>query len=283
MDLSDKQDLRWFSDIVRDIHAAAPTHEPLLVGAMARDLLLHYGHDVPIARATSDIDLAFAVAHWDEFTNLRAALIASGSFASAGSSELRLRHRDGRPIDLIPFGGVENAAGLLEWPDGQAEVGIMGYGEALATSVEVLLPKSQRVAVASLPMQIVLKLIAWSERHTRVPGKDASDLFLILGNYLNKDNSERLYDEAPRLLDADDFDYDTAGAWLAGHDAARSIDSTSPEPAALRERVLEILSGEIDLESRLELVGETGAPAAAALRLLRGFHDGFQAGRGPGK
>ena len=36
------------------------THEPLLVGAMARDLLLHYGRDVTIARATTDIDLAFA-------------------------------------------------------------------------------------------------------------------------------------------------------------------------------------------------------------------------------
>ena len=159
----------------------------------------------------------------------------------------------------------------------------MGYGEALATSVELLLPESQRVAVASLPMQIILKLFAWSERHARVPGKDASDLFLILGNYLNKDNSERLYDEAPQLLDSDDFDYDTAGAWLAGYDAARSVDSTSPESATLRERVLEILSGEVDLESRLELVGDAGAPAAAALRLLRGFHDGFHAGRGPSK
>jgi predicted nucleotidyltransferase len=283
MDLSDKQDLRWFSEIIRDLRAAAPAHEPLLVGAMARDLLLYYGYDVPIARATTDIDLAFAVAHWDEFTNLRAALIASGAFASAASTGLRLRHRDGRPIDLIPFAGVENAAGLLEWPDGQAEIGIMGYGEALATSVELLLPESQRVAVASLPMLIILKLFAWSERHTRVPGKDASDLFLILGNYLNKDNSGRLYDEAPHLLDSDDFDYATAGAWLAGYDAARSIDSTSPESTTLRDHVLEILSGEVDPGSRLELVGEAGAPAAAALRLLRGFHNGFCAGSSSSK
>ncbi len=34
MDLSDKRDLRWFSEIIRDLRAAAPTHEPLLVGAM---------------------------------------------------------------------------------------------------------------------------------------------------------------------------------------------------------------------------------------------------------
>lgn len=277
MDLSNKRDLRWISEVVRDLHAAAPSHAPLLVGAVARDVLLYYGHGVPIARATTDIDLAFAVAHWGEFTTLRAALIASGTFISAGSSELRLRHRDGPPIDLIPFGGVENSSGLLQWPDGQAEVGIMGYGEALATSIEVLLPENQRIAVVSLPMLIILKLLAWSERHTRMPGKDASDIFLILRNYLNKDNSERLYVDAPQLLDADDFDYEAAGAWLAGHDAAQSIFSTRPAPAVLHERVLEILSGEVDFESPLELVGETGAQAAVAIRLLRGFHDGFYA------
>lgn len=47
----------------------------------------------------------------------------------------------------------------------------MGYGEALAISVELVLPECQRVAVDSLPMQIILKLVAWSERHTRVPEK----------------------------------------------------------------------------------------------------------------
>lgn len=72
MDLSDRKELVWLSELVRDVFAAFPTFRPLLVGAMARDLLLHYAHSVPIARATEDVDFAFAVAvaDWDEFESL---------------------------------------------------------------------------------------------------------------------------------------------------------------------------------------------------------------------
>lgn len=56
MDLSDKEDLRWLSELIRDIRSAAPSHDPLMVGAMARDVLLYYGRGVPIRRATTDVD-----------------------------------------------------------------------------------------------------------------------------------------------------------------------------------------------------------------------------------
>lgn len=58
MDLSDKGGLLWLSDLIRDIRSAAPNHDPLLVGAMARDLVLHHGYGVPIKRATTDVDIA---------------------------------------------------------------------------------------------------------------------------------------------------------------------------------------------------------------------------------
>ena len=70
MDLAGRKELVWLAELVRDVRAAAPTFRPLLVGAMARDLLLHYAHSVPIARATEDVDLAFSVADWDEFEAL---------------------------------------------------------------------------------------------------------------------------------------------------------------------------------------------------------------------
>lgn len=66
MDLSDKGELRWLSLLVGDLRAAAPRHDPLIAGAMARDLLLHYGAGVAIRRATTDVDLAFAVETSDD-------------------------------------------------------------------------------------------------------------------------------------------------------------------------------------------------------------------------
>ncbi len=71
MDLSDRIELRWLSAILSDARSAAPDVDFLVVGAMARDLMLHFGQGVPIARATTDIDFGIAVAGWEEFQQLR--------------------------------------------------------------------------------------------------------------------------------------------------------------------------------------------------------------------
>ena len=279
MDLSAKSDLLWLSELVRDLRQAAPAHEPLMVGAMARDLLLHYGSGVRVARATTDVDLGFAVADWDEFDVLRKALIDSRSFTPSPSVNHKLFNRR-VAVDLIPFGGVEDAAGRIIWPADESLMSVLGYREARATAVELLLPRGQRIPTVSLPMLAILKVIAWSERHTTHPRKDASDLLLVLRNYLSdKAAADRLYSEAAQLLESEDFDYEVAGAWLAGRDSAEAITATSAEPERLLNAVREVLVAEVNPDGPLHLVGESGSDAQAALRLLQGFLDGLSAGR----
>ena len=278
MDLSDKNDLLWLSELVRDLRQAAPAHEPLMVGAMARDLLLHYGYGVRITRATTDVDLAFAVADWDEFNVLRKVLIDSQSFTPSPSVKYKLFHRERIAIDLIPFGGVEDSAGRIMWPADESLMCVLGYREAHATGVELLLPRGQRIPTVSLPMLATLKVIAWAERHTTQPRKDANDLLLVLRNYLSKANAERLYNEAPDLLESEVFDYEVAGAWLAGRDAAEAIMTTSAEPERLLNAVRDVLVSEANPDGPLHLVGEGGSDAQMALRLLQGFLNGLSAG-----
>ena len=278
MDLSDRKELVWLSKLVRDVCAAVPAFRPLLVGAMARDLLLHYAHAVPIVRATEDVDLAFAVADWGEFEALRTALIDSHAFAPTGP-EHRLLYADHLPVDLIPFGGVEARDGSFTWPRDETEMGVLGYREAHETAVELVLPASQRISTVSLPMLAVLKLLAWSERHSAAPRKDATDLFLVLRNYLTEENSARLYQQAAHLLEADDFDYEAAGGWLAGHDAASQIIACSPAPARLFDKCEQVLSSETDPDGGLDLVAESHVDVTAGLHLLQMFFNGFRAGR----
>lgn len=267
--------LSW---LARDLRRAAPLATPLLVGAMARDLLLHYGHGVPIDRKTGDFDFAFAVADWDEFDVLRAALLDSDPFVPTRSRH-RLRYRDCVPVDLIPFGGIEGSDRAITWPTEETAMGVLGYREALATAIELTLPELQTILTPPLPILAVLKLLAWSERHVAEPRKDASDLFLILKSYLNRENTNRLYAEAAHLLEADDFDYEAAGGWLAGHDAASRIFAGSSEPARLLGACEAVLAEQASPTGRLELVSETGTDVTAGLRLLRGFLDGLRAGR----
>jgi predicted nucleotidyltransferase len=154
-------------------------------------------------------------------------------------------------------------------------MGVLGYREARATATQVLLPDKMPVATVCLPMLAILKLMAWSERHTYTPRKDASDLFLVLGNYLNDENTARLYEVGTHLLEREDFDYEVAGAWLAGYDAVQCVTNHSELPRRVLDAVENVLLTEADANGNLRLVGEVGARAPTALKLLGGFRDGI--------
>jgi predicted nucleotidyltransferase len=278
LDLAAKRELIFLAELVADLRAAAPAWKPLLVGAMARDLLLYYTHNIPVIRATEDIDLGFAVADWDDFAALRAALLASAHFEAHGSLVHRFSHRRGRQIDLIPFGGLERPDGSIAWPpQGDEVMTVVGYREAMASAIDIMLPEGHRALVVSLPMLAILKVIAWSERHATAPRKDATDLVLILKSYLDAGNQQRLYDEAVHLLDDSNFDYQRAGAWLAGRDAAAALRKDADEQTHLQRMISTILTKEVDPDGPLRLIGEMAGRDAENIRLLlaaflRGFN-----------
>ena len=154
---------------------------------------------------------------------------------------------------------------------------VVGYREALASAMDVKLPENQRVLVVSLPMLAVLKLVAWSERHTAAPRKDAADLLLILKNYLDAGNQQRLYEEAPHLLEDSNFDYERAGAWLVGQDAANAIKTEGAIQTGTHKKISTTLGKEIDPDGPLALIGEMGGPDAENIRLLLvAFLSGFR-------
>jgi predicted nucleotidyltransferase len=126
-------------------------------------------------------------------------------------------------------------------------------------------------------MLATLKLIAWVDRHALQPRKDATDLLLMLRNYLSEANTNRLYEEAAQLLEADDFDYEVAGAWLIGHDAAATIGKTSSEASRLFDALYAVLDPETDADGQLRLISECGLDPEFALRLLRSFSNGLRA------
>jgi predicted nucleotidyltransferase len=277
LDLAAKSDLTFLAELVADLRAAAPAWQPLLVGAMARDLLLHHAHNIPVSRATEDIDLGFAVADWEGFAALRAALLASTHFEAHSSMIHKFLHRRRHQVDLVPFGGLELPGGSIAWPPrGDEVMTVAGFREALPSATDVMLPEGQRILVVSLPMLAVLKVIAWSERHATAPRKDAADLLLILKNYLDAGNHQRLYDEAAHLLDDSNFDYERAGAWLAGHDAATAMRKVAAEQTRVHQMISTLLTKEVDPDGPLRLIGEVGGRDAENMRLLlAAFLKGF--------
>jgi predicted nucleotidyltransferase len=196
LDLSARADLQWLADLIGDAQRSATRAEWVIVGALARDLHLSYAHGIRIHRATADTDLAVTVAEWSDFASVRSLLIDGGAFKPDARMSHRLVHRSGRVIDIVPFGGIENSAGIIAWPpSGDVQMSVLGYREVLLSSVALILPQRRQVRMVSLVGLIVLKILAWSDRHRSQPGKDAYDLRILLTYYLDAGNARRLYEE----------------------------------------------------------------------------------------
>jgi predicted nucleotidyltransferase len=195
----------------------------LLVGATARDMLMTHVFGLDARRATRDVDFAIALENWDQFHTLKTALVASGTFIPASDKVHLLLYKPAEygnafPLDLIPFGGVEQEAHRIAWPpDMNVVMSVTGYGEALASALDVDTGNGLIIRVVSIPALAALKLLAWDERGHQ-DNKDAQDLLFLLQHYHEAGNGDRMYEEAYGLLEAAGFDVRLAGAALLGHD-----------------------------------------------------------------
>ena len=194
-----------------------------IIGATARDLILHHGFGIEARRATKDIDLAVYVASWDEFQALKNNLIETGQFSETKMTQ-RLMYQESIPVDIVPFGSIKEADGSIGWPpDHDIRMNILGFDDAYSDAMSVRLKEEPEldVLVASPTSLAALKLLSWKERAPE-NSKDAIDLIFIIQNYLDIGNHERLQDEHSDLVD-ENFDYVRAGARLLGRDIARVL------------------------------------------------------------
>jgi predicted nucleotidyltransferase len=195
----------------------------IVVGATARDLLLHHVFGIPAIRATRDVDFAIAVENWEKFQGLRDALLATNHFAPS-----KVKHRlffktptgtTDIPIDLIPFGGVAEDDTIAWPPEKDTVLTVAGFEDALVASVQVKVNVTLTLPVVSLAALAILKLFAWQDRKTT--DKDALDLYRVISTYADAGNTDRLYDSKDSPLEQLGYDLELAGAALAGDDGRR--------------------------------------------------------------
>ena len=210
-------------------------------GAMARDILLLHVHGIEPETATVDVDFGIAVENWQQFEDIKARIIGTGRFEAVKNMSQRLFFKSGtsgyrHPLDIIPFGNVENPPNSITWPpDGDVTMNVIGYVEALENIVAVQIEKDLSVPVISLPGLAILKLFAWTDRGS-YNSKDALDFATLLLRYHEAGNQDRLYGEELAILAVAEYDLQNAGTQLLGKDV-RGI--TKPETLA---RILAILN-----------------------------------------
>ena len=245
-DFSQRRELALHARLIADVQAVAMelTIPTMLTGAFARDLHVLYAHGIDPSRQTEDIDIALPIAEWDAFIALKQQLIQTGLFREVPGIQQRLRHQSDLPVDLVPFGGVETAARQINWPPGgEFRMNVFGFREAHSASQSVRLPGPMDARMVSLPALVLLKIVAWQERHYDQPMKDAADLALIAKNYLAMGNEARLWEEFLDWTEKDSFDTERAGARMLGVDIAALLDEAG------KERIAVIIAGQTATDS----------------------------------
>jgi predicted nucleotidyltransferase len=256
LDLSGKIDpltIELFEDITNV--AESMGIQFFVVGATARDMILEYGYEIRTQRATMDIDLGVQVVNWDQFENLKQGLIDTTYFKLVPERQQSLIYKDDLRIDIIPFGKIAEPEHRFNWPaeDG-IEMNTLGFVESYEDALFVRLRERPVLDIrfASLAGLALMKIIAWNDNPAR--GRDAKDLILIIHNYLDAGNQERLFEKEidiiDRLRERGDVDYLKAGARLLGRDI-RAI--ATPES---KRKILEILEQETGDKDRYKLVEE---------------------------
>lgn len=215
--------------IIRQVVRAAESQRLRLfiIGAQARDLMLQHGYDLPVHRATNDIDFGIIVETWDEFTKLQNDLMLDKKFQPHRAMRQRLVHESGLLIDLVPFGNLEEVSGQISWPpDFSIVMSTVGFREAYDNSIEFRLAADLVVKVASLAGLALMKIVAWDERRFE---RDAEDLALIMRHYLDAGNQDRIYSEHGDCFDLlnEEFDYEKASARILGRDIGRLLNDIS--------------------------------------------------------
>ncbi len=137
LDITNKVDANTLAVLLSVADAAQHLGIPFFViGATARDLVLHHHYGARISRATHGLDFAIQVPDWPAFEALKTNLLDSG-FAETNTSP-RLNTVKGGWIDLVPIGPISSDGKAVAWPPKSDFVmSILGFSEAYDHALQV--------------------------------------------------------------------------------------------------------------------------------------------------
>lgn len=199
----------------------------MLIGARARDIHQLRYRGTPPVRTTDDVDLALAVSNWEPLAALRVTFPApTGAWQKLQVGSL--------PVDVVPFGALENPPGEVSAGDGFL-MNVAGFREAFELHELCTLSNGTTIKIPSVAGFAALKLYAWLDRHPEGKYKDAKDLALVLAWY--EEDVETLYDEFDSIYDEDIIgEPDRMAARVLGSHVAALLGPNGAETLAERFR-----------------------------------------------
>lgn len=274
LDLTDKVDLASTATL-RSVHEVASSlNLPyVIVGATARDLIMHHGYGAPIRSATEDIDFGIQVSSWHDFNAMGEKLLQIGF--NQGRQPHRFISPTDIPIDIVPFGAIESDNANIRWPPDNAIIMSMrGFQEAIENAQQVIIQKNPDVICLVVTPEgfMMLKLISWADRSREKRDKDANDIQYLLTNYSELEYVKTEIYAENNKAELEHYNYDqtyTACSLLGKNCREITYNATAKEILKLHN---------IDNEKNLERIVQEMSHGLANknLNCLEAFMTGFQ-------
>ena len=137
------------------------------VGALARNVW-YTAHDMH-PRGTKDVDFALYLPSREVYNRLRTRLISDHAYRPAPHNAFCLNSPYGIPVDLLPFGEIEQDGKVIVDGQGLVEVRLDGFMETYLNALEDIRIEGDTLKVCSIPAVVLLKLIAFDDRPERRP------------------------------------------------------------------------------------------------------------------
>jgi len=214
------------------------------VGALARNVW-YVSNNEP-SRGTKDVDFAVYVPNERIYSQLKNILIKEFSYTKVSTNAFCLISPSGIPLDLLPFGKIEEEGKVMIEGTGLVSINLDGFSETYANGLVIAEIENDSVKVCSVPSVVLLKLIAFDDRPENRPN-DPSDIDSIM-QYYPEIEAEMIWGEYNFLyVDNEELSHEEVGIKVLGYELSKIIFKNKQ----LTERVLNILDNAIELKSGL--------------------------------
>jgi predicted nucleotidyltransferase len=150
-----------------------------IVGAIARNIWLASHGENPTG--TKDIDFGVYVPNVEKYNLLKEALINNYNYVESRENDFCLFTPDGKQIDLLPFGEIEQDGQVMIKGKGYTQIKPDGFEETYNLGLQEVKIGEEKYSACSIPAIVILKMIAYDDRPERriKDVKDISDIFII--------------------------------------------------------------------------------------------------------
>lgn len=241
-----------------------------IVGAIARNIWYVANRETP--KGTKDIDFGIYVPSEIEYNHLRKRLQDKFKYIASSENAFCLITPDGKQIDLLPFGGIEEADQVMIEGKGLRKISLEGFKEVYQLGAIETRIGEEKYKACSIPGIMILKLIAYDDRpESRI--KDIHDINSICLHYPSIE-TELIWNDHFDLYD-DEKDHNDVGVIVLGREMKKLV----KENKKLEERLINIMDKAINEESpflRLMINYPEKETIAMKRKIIKSLKEGFE-------